>query len=299
VSGSRKTSLAQTWPGLRRVLRRFAPYLRPHGGLLTGSVLALLAATGLKLLEPWPLKFVIDRVVTTEHGAGSGIPMVDALEPMTLLTLAAIGLVAVVGLKAVFEYAARIGFALVGNRVLTAVRNDLFSHLQRLSLGFHARARTGDLTMRLIGDVGMLKETSVTAALPLAANLLVLVGMIAVMLALNWQLALVALLPLPLLWLSSVRIGRRIQDVSRKQRQREGEMAATAAEALAGIRAVQALSLEDRVSGTFVGASARDLREGVRQSVSRPAWRGWWTSWSRSASPPCSGSARSRFWTAA
>ena len=264
MSGSRKATLAQTWPGLRRVLRRFAPYLRPHGGLLTGSVLALLAATGLKLLEPWPLKFVIDRVVTTEHGAGSGIPMVDALEPMTLLTLAAIGLIAVVGLKAVFEYAARIGFALVGNRVLTAVRNDLFSHLQRLSLGFHARARTGDLTMRLIGDVGMLKETSVTAALPLAANLLVLVGMIAVMLALNWQLALVALLPLPLLWLSSVRIGRRIQDVSRKQRQREGEMAATAAEALAGIRAVQALSLEERVSGTFVGASARDLREGVK-----------------------------------
>jgi ATP-binding cassette, subfamily B, bacterial len=264
VSGSRNASLTQTLPGLRRVLRRFAPYLKEHSALLGGSVIALLAATAFKLLEPWPLKFIIDRVVPTERGAGSGIPAIDALEPMTLLTLAALALVAVVGLKAVFDYAARIGFALVGNGVLTAVRNDLFRHLQGLSLGFHARARTGDLTMRLIGDVGMLKETAVTAALPLAANVLVLVGMIAVMLALNWQLALIALLPMPLLWLSSVRIGRRIQEVSRKQRQREGEMAATAAETMAGIRAVQALSLEDRVAETFVGASRRDLREGVK-----------------------------------
>jgi ATP-binding cassette, subfamily B, bacterial len=252
--GKRPTSLAENLPGLRQVLRRFAPYLRPHRGLLAGSVLALIATTAMKLLEPWPLKFVLDRVVPAGTGnaaQGSGIAAIDALDPMMLLTLCAIAVVAIIGLRAAFEYVTTIGFAIVGNRVLTEVRNTLFRHLQALSLGFHSRMKTGDLTMRLIGDVGMLKETAVTAALPLAANLLILVGMVGVMLLLDWQLTLLALLPLPLLWLSSLKMGRAIQTISRTQRKREGDMAATAAEAMSGMRTVQALAIEDRAADTL------------------------------------------------
>jgi ATP-binding cassette, subfamily B, bacterial len=175
-----------------------------------------------------------------------------------------VGVVVIIGLRALFQYLAKIGYALVGSRVLTEVRTHLFRHLQSLSLGFHTRAKTGDLTMRLIGDVGMLKETAVTAALPLAANVLVLVGMVVVMLVLDWQLALIALLPLPLLWLSSIRIGKKIQTISRKQRRIEGDMAATAAEAMASMRTVQALSIEDRAAQSFVGANRKSLKDGVK-----------------------------------
>jgi ATP-binding cassette, subfamily B, bacterial len=263
----RPTSLTSNLPGLRQVLRRFAPYLRPHRGLLAGSVVALFGTTAMKLLEPWPLKFVLDRVVpagTGSAGGGSGIAAVDALDPIVLLTLCAIGVVIVIGFRAAFQYLTTVGFAIVGNRVLTEVRNTLFRHLQALSLGFHTRAKAGDLTMRLIGDVGMLKETVVTAALPLAANLLILVGMIGVMLLLDWQLTLLALLPLPLLWLSSLKMGRSIQTISRSQRKREGDMAATAAETMAGMRTVQALAIEERAADIFVGANAKSLSEGVK-----------------------------------
>jgi ATP-binding cassette subfamily B protein len=261
--GRRPTSIAASLPGLRVVLIRFAPYLRPHRGLLAGSVLALFGATAMKLLEPWPLKFVLDRVIPGPTGS-TGIAAVDALDPMTLLALCALGVLAAVGLRAFFLYLATVGFAIVGNRMLTEVRNTLFRHLQALSLGFHSRAKTGDLTMRLIGDVGMLKETAVTAALPLAANILILLGMTAVMLVLDWQLALIALLPLPLLWLSSVRTSKRIQTISRSQRKREGDMAATAAETMAGMRTVQALAIEDRAARHFAGANAKSLMEGVK-----------------------------------
>jgi ATP-binding cassette subfamily B protein len=261
--GRRPTSIAASLPGLRVVLIRFAPYLRPHRGLLAGSVLALFGATAMKLLEPWPLKFVLDRVIPGPTGS-TGIAAVDALDPMTLLALCALGVLAAVGLRAFFLYLATVGFAIVGNRMLTEVRNTLFRHLQALSLGFHSRAKTGDLTMRLIGDVGMLKETAVTAALPLAANILILLGMTAVMLVLDWQLALIALLPLPLLWLSSVRTSKRIQTISRSQRKREGDMAATAAETMAGMRTVQALAIEDRAARHFAGANAKSLTEGVK-----------------------------------
>lgn len=266
MAKSRPDSLVKALPGLKRVLLRFAPYLRAHRSLLAGATCALIGATLMRLLEPWPLKFIIDRVVPANLAGtgGSGIAAIDALDPMVLLALCAGGVVAIIGLRALFQYLATIGYALVGSRVLTEVRTDLFRHLQGLSLGFHTRAKTGDLTMRLIGDVGMLKETAVTAALPLAANVLVLVGMIAVMLVLDWHLALIALLPLPLLWLSSIRIGKKIQSVSRKQRRIEGDMAATAAEAMASMRTVQALSIEDRAAQSFTGANRKSLKDGVK-----------------------------------
>jgi ATP-binding cassette, subfamily B, bacterial len=255
----RPRGVAATVGGLGRLVRRFGPYLRRERGLLAGATLALLGATAFKLLEPWPLKLVVDAL------AGAGVPAALAgLDAATLFALCAGALVAAVGLKALATYAATVGFALAGVRALTRVREDAFRHVLRLSPGFHGRARTGDLTMRLIGDVGMLKEVMVTAALPLAANLLILLGMAAVMLVLDWRLALIAFAPLPLLWLTTLRFGRRIREVSRVQRAREGAMAATAAETLGAIRTVQALRLEARAAETFQGPNARSMKDGVK-----------------------------------
>ncbi|MGQ7843956.1 ABC transporter ATP-binding protein [Granulosicoccus sp. 3-233] len=264
--GHRPTSVRQTVPGLRRVLVRFSPYLREHRVLLAGSTLALVLATLVRLLEPWPLKYIIDQVVPSMLGIPvmNGQAWFSGLGAGELLAWCCIAVVVIVALKAAFEYMATVGFALIGNRVLTDIRRDLFDHLQRLSLSFHTRVRTGDLTMRLISDVGMLKETMVTAALPLAVSLLMLVGMITVMLMLNWQLTLLALLPLPLLCLNTRRIGRKIQMISRKQRKREGDMASIAAESLAGIRTVQAFTLEERVAEGFQGKNRKSLKEGVQ-----------------------------------
>lgn len=262
---SRRTKWRQILPGLRRIFRHVRPHLRAEIGLVGGAVGALLIATLFRLAEPWPLKFVLDRVVATDGSVdGSGIGFVDALGPGQLLAACSIGVVVVIGLRALAQYVSTIGFALAGQRVLTRVREQLFAHLQRLSLGFHERQRTGDLTLRVVGDVGMLKEAAVTAFLPMLANILVVAGMAAVMLWLNWQLALLAFLPLPLLWLATAKIGKQIGEVSRQQRKREGAMAATASEALGAVRLVQSLGLEERIGGTFKGASKKDLREGVR-----------------------------------
>ncbi|MFQ6550226.1 ABC transporter ATP-binding protein [Aestuariibius sp. 2305UL40-4] len=257
---SRASHLTETLPGLGRIVRRLSPYLRGHWRMLVASVLALLLATAAKLAEPWPLKFVIDAVVP----AASGEPALAAIDPMRLLALCAGGLLLAVLTRAGFQYLATMGFALVGNRVLTKVRADLFAHLQSLSVGFHARSRAGDLTMRLIGDVGMLKETLVTAAMPLAANILIFVGMVSVMLWLNWQLALVALVPLPILFLLSRILTRRIRNISRTQRKRQGQLAATSTETLAGIRSVQALGLEDSNAKLFGGANDKDMAAGIK-----------------------------------
>jgi ATP-binding cassette subfamily B protein len=253
--------LSDTGPGMRDVLRRFAPYMKGHGLMLTGAVLALILSTVMRLAEPWPLKFIIDAVVPMPAGQ---TPVAAMMDTTVLLALCAGGLLVAVLLRAFFEYLATIGFALVGNRMLTKMRADLFRHLQSLSLGFHAQSRTGDLTIRLVSDVGMLKDALVTAAMPLLANVLIFNGMVCVMLWLDWRLALVALAPLPMLWILSRVLTVRIRKVSRTQRKRQGALAATASEALAGIESVQALGLEGRTNAAFSGANTKEMKEGLK-----------------------------------
>ncbi|WP_292291949.1 ABC transporter ATP-binding protein [Marivita sp.] len=266
MAGKRPDGLRKSIPGLRRVLAHLAPYIRGQTGLIAGGAGAMIAAVLAKLAEPWPLKIVIDHVVPVgaDGVPGTGIAALDGLTIQMLLIVVAVGLVLAIGLRALFEYLATIAFALAGARILTRVRGDLFRHLQALPLSFHQSARTGDLTVRLISDIGMLKETAVTALMPLAVNTLVLAGMVGIMLWIDWQLALIALAPLPLLWLSTVKFGRRIQTVGRKTRATEGQMAATASEALAGIRTVQALGLEAGMQQSFAGANDAALTQDVK-----------------------------------
>jgi len=251
-------------PGAWRICRCFWPYVRRQWAIVGGSLLALAAELVLRLLEPWPLKFVFDRVVGAKRAAVA-IPLpLDPLGTTALLALAAGAIVVITGLRAVASYASSIGFALAGNRVCTSLRNALYRHLQSLSLSFHSRARSGDLLLRVIGDAGLLRDVAITAALPLLANILILASMIAVMLWLRWDLALVALAPAPFFVMSTRTLSRRIGDVSRKQRRREGAMAATAVEAMTAIRTVQALSLEETFSRAFTEQGAKSLRDDVQ-----------------------------------
>ncbi len=255
-------------PSLGRIVRQFMPYIRKQRLLIAGGMLALVAEVFFRLLEPWPLKFIFDYVILSEGAANtagaSGYPAIDALAPMTLLTYCVLAVVLFAGLRALTAYASTIGFAVTGNRVLTEVRNVVYRHLQYLSLSFHTRARAGDLTVRVISDVGMLKEVVVTAALPLVGNTLILIGMVGVMLWLHWQLTLLALVIIPLFWWRTTTLSRRIKDASRKQRQREGAMAATAAESIGAIKVIKALSLERFFADAFSSQNQKDFKEAVK-----------------------------------
>ena len=247
--------------------RHFWPHMRQERRLIALSLLALFAEIGLRLLEPWPLKWVFDSVFPTKSGTTStGPSFLGSLEPGGIALLAAVAVVAITALRALATYWNTIGFTQVGNRVLTQVRADVYSHIQRLSLSFHTRARSGDLVVRVIGDVSQLKDVAVTALLPMLANVLIVVGMLGLMLLLNWRLALLSLVTVPLFWLSTVRLTGRIQEAARKQRKREGAMAATAAESISAIRIVQALSLEETLGASFFGQNKESLKQDAKGS---------------------------------
>ena len=262
---ARPESVREFLPSLWRQLRYFWPYARKHRLLLSGAVVALLARVALRILEPWPLKFVFDRILPVNApGQADKVGVLDRIDGVWLLALCAVALVVITGLRSMAVYWSKIGFALVGHRVLASVRGELFRHLQLLSLRFHKRARSGDLVVRLMGDVGMLRDVVVTAFLPLLANILILAGMLALMFWFSWELTLLVVMTLPLFWFPTVRLTRQINQVSKKQRQRQGHMTAAAVESLGAMETIQALSLEGTFSESFSSQDKKDVKQGVK-----------------------------------
>lgn len=259
----RSKSLQQKIPGLWRVLQYFSPYIRKQRSLLTISFIALIVDVGLRVLEPWPLKFVFDYVLIQD---GKPVPFafMAAIEPVWLLTFSVLAVIVIMGLRALSAYWSTVGLAIVGSRVMLEVRNHLYRHLQQLSLSYHTKARSGDLIVRVSSDASRLQEILITAALPLLVSMMTLLGMVGVMFWMDRDLTLLALLTLPFFGLAANRLSRQIRESSLQQRQQEGAVAATAAESIAAIKLVKALSLQDAFAQLFSQQNQQSLKESVK-----------------------------------
>lgn len=238
--------------GLRSRLRSWSwllGSLRAARGKLVGATLAVVADGVLTLCRPWPVKVVIDRVLMSSHRA-LRVPFIgpwlDRLGPdRTQFLLGACVASVIVGVgTGVFTYAYTRGMGDVGRHMAFQLRRDLFAHLQRLSLRFHDSRRTGDLTVRLTNDIQSVQEVIASSISVFATNALLLVGMLFVMLWLDWRFALVALSLSPLLLLAVFRYTGRIRVAARAARSSNGALAAFTQETLAAIRIVQGLGRE-------------------------------------------------------
>ena len=246
-------------PSMRRSLKLVAPDVAPHRALILFGVLALLLEVAFRVLEPWPLKIVVDAVTAFRGAKVSHQPA-----SVELLIGCGVALLLIVGLRALSNYLATICFALVGSRAATSLRARVFRHVQGLSQQFHARNRSADTVQRIVGDVARMQEVAITAGLPLMANVATLLVMVVVMFVLDPLLASVVLVAVVAFAVTSGPTSRKITAASRQTRKGEGQLANTAQESLASIRVVQAYGLENMVEENFTSANRTSLREGVR-----------------------------------
>ena len=246
-------------PSMRRSLKLVAPDIAPHRALILFGVLALLLEVAFRVLEPWPLKIVVDAVTAFRGAKVSHQPA-----SVELLIGCGVALLLIVGLRALSNYLATICFALVGSRAATSLRARVFRHVQGLSQQFHARNRSADTVQRIVGDVARMQEVAITAGLPLMANVATLLVMVVVMFVLDPLLASVVLVAVVAFAVTSGPTSRKITAASRQTRKGEGQLANTAQESLASIRVVQAYGLENLVEENFTSANRTSLREGVR-----------------------------------
>jgi ABC-type multidrug transport system fused ATPase/permease subunit len=243
--------------------RHFLPLLRPSWKELTVAALAMGLDAALSVARPWPLKIVIDRVLSHKP---SRVPLIgkwlDAApfsrtEILYSVCAATLIIALITGLLT-YLYTSILGR--VGQRLVFALRRDLFAHMQRLSLRFHDGQRTGDLTTRLTSDIQAIQDVISNGITLVGSNTLLLMGMLALMLWLDWRFALAALSVTPFLFWATFRYTRRIKLATRKARVSTGLIASLAQETLASIRIVQGLAQEDRLDDRFQARSEDQLQ---------------------------------------
>ena len=232
-----------TWARTRHRLATLARLARPYPGRTTLALVTLVAYTGVALLPPYLAKLAVD----------DGIVPGD-LRALSLVVAAFVA----AGIAAFVLSGAQTYFTgWVGERALADLRIGLFRHLQRLSLGYYERNRTGAIVSRITNDVEALDQLLTDGLSSLVQNGLVLVGTLVVLFLLDWRLALATIVVLPLMGLVTAWFRSRSNRAYRSVRERLGLVTATLAEDISGMRVVQSFTREPTNQGTFRGINDR------------------------------------------
>ncbi|RMH85640.1 MAG: ABC transporter ATP-binding protein [Calditrichaeota bacterium] len=237
--------------------------IRPHGATLGGILMLLLGGIVTELLKPWPLKFVIDYLTAgslDRHISTVTLPeaVTHSLPVFLLFIAGAILFIAVT--DGVLRYYQTYLQKRVGSEIVARIRSRLFSHIQRLSLRFHYSRRTGEIVNRITQDTGYLETVFSESVSSLLKGILQIAGMAAIMLWMDWQMMLVALMLTPLLFWITVNFTRKIKKASRTQRRREGNLASIAQETISSIKVVKAYSREGYSEKVFENESLANLK---------------------------------------
>ncbi|MFG3556161.1 ABC transporter ATP-binding protein [Micromonospora sp. NPDC047557] len=239
VSAEEKTQARQV--SLRRIGRLFTPH-RPALAIVTAIIVL---SSVVAMASPFLLRAVIDRA----------LPQGD----VTLLVWLVLGMVAVAAATAALGVVQTWISTQVGQRVMHRLRTDVFSHLQRQSLGFFTRTRTGEVQSRITNDIGGMQSVVTSTATAVAANLTTVVATAVAMVALSWQLSLVSLVVLPpAIWLTR-RVARMRREIT-DQRQRElADLNVTVEEGLSisGVQLAKTLGTGPALIDRFTASSAR------------------------------------------
>ncbi len=201
--------------------------LRPHSKALTLGLLAVVGESIASLLEPWPLKIVLDNVLKFRPIQGWLNPLIVSIagtDKLAVVKFAALAVLAIAVLDALCSYAEKYLTTSVGQWVMHDLRKTLYSHIQRMSLGFHDQSQTGDLISRVTSDIDAVQSFITSGLLGALIDCLTLVGMVGVMFYINWRFTLIALSVAPVLFLVVYRYTRRIKKASREVRKKEGEI---------------------------------------------------------------------------
>ena len=243
--------------------------LRPHWKTLTVAFIAVIGESAGDLLEPWPLKVVFDYVLGSKKMPGWLAGLVNSVagqDKVSILYFAAFSVIAIAAVGALGSYGEKYLTTSVGQRVMHDLRRTLYHHIQRLSLSYHDRKKTGDVISRVTSDIDAIQDFVSQALLGIVVNVVTLIGMLAVMFYLNWRFTLIALSVAPILFAVVYVYTRRIKKASRAVREKEGEVVSIVQEVLSSIRVVQAFAREDYEQTRFEKTESRERRNSVARS---------------------------------
>ena len=241
-----------SWARTARRISTLAGLTRPYKTRTTLAFVSLFAATATALAPPYLAKLAVDDAIRKEN-----------LDALTWIVVAFVG----AGVATLLTSAAQTYFTgWTGERILADLRNKLFRHLQRLSLGYYERNRAGVIISRLTNDVDALDQMVTDGVTTLVQSTLFLFGTAIILFLLDWRLALATLAVMPLMAIATALFRMHSSRAYRSVRERLGLVTATLAEDIGGIRVVQAFRREPRNQQHFEEVNAH-YREANQRTV--------------------------------
>jgi ATP-binding cassette, subfamily B, bacterial len=241
---------------IRRILRLFRPY---RWSLLFVAVLVG-ASSLVSLVNPFLIREIMD--VALPRGRTG------------LLTLLALGMIIVSVANSSFSVSQTYVSTKVGQRVMHDLRTAVYSHLQRMSLAFFTRTRTGEVQSRIANDIGGMQATVTTTATTLVSNLTTVVATIIAMIVLDWRLTIASLILLPVFVWMSRRVGTERRRITRDRQRQLATISSIVQESLSvsGILLGHTMGRSRSLAGSFAGESGKLSDLEVRSNMAG-RWR--------------------------
>src|SRR5213596_145271 len=242
-------------PAVRRAnLRRIGPLFTPYKLRLSGVLLLIVVSAGLGVVPAFLLKHVLEAIGRNDTRS---------------LSLYAGGMIAIAIVTGVLGVVQTLLSNQVGQRVMHDLRASVFRHLQRLSLAFFTRTRTGEVQSRISNDIGGVQNVVTNTATSIASNVTVVVATMIGMLALSWQLALFAFALLPLFALLTRRVGNERRRIAKTTQETMADISSLVQESLSvsGILLGKTMGRGDELADRFEADSRRLADLEVRQRM--------------------------------
>ena len=234
----------------KRALGFLLKYLRHHIGFLVLATIAMLTVTLTILAGPYLTKIAIDNYILKGNLAG-----LNWILALMLISY---------GLFWFSSYWQTYLSSLIGQKVVGHIRTDLYQHLQELPIDFYRKRKTGDIMSRITHDVNALSDIVSTGFIHLLNDFFTLVGIVLIMMFLNFRLALISFLTIPLIFLAIFFLGKRMRKAYKGVREKLAELNADVEESISGIRIVQALNREAINTGKFKRLSWENLKANLK-----------------------------------
>src|SRR4051794_26736467 len=233
-----------------RLARRLGRYLLPYRHSMALALVLLVALGLLELAGPYLMKVAIDQYIAP--GNPDGLGFIAVLYVGSLLGVM------------VLRYSQTYLLNATGQRAMHDLRMELFAHLQRLGLRFFDRNPVGALMTRMTNDIEALNEALTSGVVAILGDVVTMLGISVVLVLLDWRLALITFLVLPLLYVVSQRLQGELRESSRAIRPRLSRLNAYVQEAVSGMAVIQLFNRESRFFERFDTLNADYLQASLR-----------------------------------
>jgi len=244
-----------------------ARLLVPHWKGLSLGMTGVFGETLTDLLQPWPLKIVIDYVVGSKQMPPWLAHWFDSTvgtDKLVVLNVAAVSVFLIAVAGAVSSYVQSVTMTSVGQWVMHDLRSTLYNHIQRLSLSFHDQSQTGDLITRVTSDIDTVQGFITSSLMDTILDTLTLAGMLVLMFYIDWRFTLIALSVAPILFVFIYKYTHQIKRASRAVRKKESEIVSKIQEVFSSIRVVKAFAREKYEKRRFKEVSMESVELALR-----------------------------------